>query len=96
MDAQRVNIGLHHLSQRVEDHTVASERCFAGEGSRNDRYVEMTAAISRALMASVQMTLVLHEQVLRQERLGEQGLNACDSVCSHGSTRLNGFTTTFS
>ena len=93
MNAQCVNIGLHHAAQRVEDHAMAGERRFAGEGGCDDRYVEMPTAVSRTFMPCVQVALVLDEQVLRRERLGEQGLDTCDTVCGHGNTRLKGLTT---
>lgn len=94
MNAESVDVGLHHVAQCVEDHAVAGERRFAGEGGCHDRHIEVTATISRTLMPCVEMALVFDEKALRRERLIQQGLDTCDPVRAHGSTRLKGLTTT--
>ena len=94
MDAQSMNIGLHHVAERLEYHTVALDSADAGKGVRKDSYLEMPSAIPGTRVARVQVTLILDQDFDRRKRPLENLLYALSSVDRHGNTSLNGFTIT--
>ena len=58
---ERVNIRLEQAAQRSMDHSVPLYATLAVKSLRHDRDIEMALAISCALMACVQMTLIFKQ-----------------------------------
>jgi len=58
---KRVNVRLEQAAQRSMDHSVPLYATLAVKSLRHDRDIEMALAISRALMACVQMTLIFKQ-----------------------------------
>ena len=94
MDAQSMNIGLHHVTEGLEYHTVALDSALASKGVRNNSYLEMPSAVLCTRVARVQVTLILDQDFDRRKRPLENLLYALSSVDRHGNTSLNGFTIT--
>ena len=89
-----MNIGLHHVMERLEYHTVALDSARASKGVRHNSDLEMPSAVPGTRMARVQVTLILDQDFVGRERPLENLLNALSSVDRHGNTSLNGFTMT--
>src|SRR5690606_21918514 len=80
---------------RLIDHSVALDRAMPGEAGRNDSDAEVPAAVLRAGMADVLMTVVRDIQRLRRERLLETLPNLRDAVSvAHGWTCSTGLIVT--
>ena len=98
-----MNIGLHQIAQRRVDAAMARQQRLTGKRRRDDAHAEMPAAVARAGMANVQMTLVLDRQFARRQRSGQASAHAlytpancgpADCRLAHGNTLWNGRTLT--
>ena len=73
---------------------MADYRPFAGECFGFDRYIEVPTPIARSGMSGMQVALILDEEVGRLEGLVQKRFDLGDTIITHGSTLLNGFTVT--
>ena len=89
-----MNIGLHHVPERLEYHAVAPNSAFTSKGVRGNSHLEMPSAIPGTRVARVQVTLILDQDFDGGKRPLEHLLYALFSVDCHGNTSLNGFTIT--
>lgn len=89
-----MNIGLHHVMERLEYHAVTLDSTLAGKGVRNYPDLEMPLAVPGTRVALVQVALILNQDIHRRKCPLENALNAFCSVGRHGNTGLNGFTVT--
>lgn len=92
--AQRMNIGLHHVMERLEYHAVALDSVLAHKGVGNNPDLEMSLAIPGTRMARVQVALVLNPEIHWRKRRLQKALNTLRPIGRHGNMSLNGLTVT--
>ena len=61
LDAQRVNVCLDQLAERIINQPMALQAIYAFKGLGHDHYVKMALAILGALVPCMQLTLVLDQ-----------------------------------
>jgi hypothetical protein len=93
-NAQRMDVGIHQVTDRHIDESMASDGGQTGELVRYDPNPEMALAVPGAFMSNMHMAFVDNFQFLGLEGTHEASTNFDDSLLVHGNTRLNGLTTT--
>jgi hypothetical protein len=73
---------------------MAQYRPFARKYFGFDRYIKVPTPIACSGVPGVQVALILDEEVCRLEGLIQECLDLGDTIITHGSTLLNGFTVT--
>ena len=101
-----MDVGLQHVAERCVHQPVPGQRQLAGEGGTDDVDAEMSLPATRAGMPRMLVAVVDDLDRGRVERLDQQGADALDPLrveprdiglgpaAVHGSTRLNGRTST--
>jgi hypothetical protein len=94
VDAQRVNVGVHKVSDRHIDQSMASYGGQAREFVRHDPDPEMTFSVARSLVTDMQVTLVDNFQFYGLEDFYEARADFYNTLFAHGNTNLKGLTVT--
>jgi len=79
-----MDVGFHQLAKCFINHTVAGKCGSSLKRFRHDSDVIVPATILRTSVSCVQVTLVLHQQFLRRERLDQPFLDLSDAILVHG------------
>lgn len=90
-----MNIGLHQVAEGVVDQPVAFQGAAALEERGGDADSEVAAAVPGARVAGVEVAFVDDLQLCRLQGCGEPLADGDQTILVHGSTSLNGLTTTF-
>ena len=85
-----MDVGGHHVAERVENHPVTLETACAGERGRDYPDGEMAAAVTCPRMPDMTMAVVVDLQQLRREGLLKQFTHSLDADLVHGATCTNG------
>ena len=93
-NAKRVDIRLQQCAERIINHLMSLYPAAIGKSLRHDFDRKVPFAILGTGMASVQMTLVLYQQLGRCERAFELFTDFRFSRYAQGKTFLNGLTIT--
>ncbi len=89
-----MDVGFHHPAQRGVDRAVPGQRRFARKGGTDDMHIEMPAPVARTGVPGMAMAVVLDLQQWRGECFLERRTDPFHSDRVHGSTFLNGRTST--
>lgn len=79
MDAQGMNVGLHHVSQTAVNELMSGQRPQAGKFVGDDEYLEVSAALAGAGVAGVQMAFIDHFELRGLQRPLQDSANALDA-----------------
>ena len=98
IECERMDIGLHHVTQRGINATMTCEQGLAGKHCRNDAYAKGATSIARAGVAGVLVAFVLDRQFARRQCFDQTGAHALNTFAqgrlAHGNTLRNGRTLT--
>jgi hypothetical protein len=87
-NAQCVNIRLHQTTKRSIYHPMTLERLGADEALRNYVHTKMPAAISRAGVSCVKVTIIDDFERVGREGLFEAGPDQGDAFCGQDQRSL--------
>lgn len=93
-DGKCVDVGLHHVADRLVDQPVPPYDRQARKSFRNEPYGEMPMAVRSTRMAGVQVTVVDHLHCRRLQRCSQPRLESLGTGCAiaHGRTHGRAFT----
>lgn len=89
-----MNIGFQQFTKRGVNQPVPGQRQLSGKRGGDYLNFKMSAAVARARMSGMPVTLIGYHQMRGLESLLQLRADAGNAVAAHGNTRLNGLTTT--
>ena len=93
-NAQGVDVCLHQVSERLENHSLSLKGASVPESFRDDLHSEVALAVRGADVTPMPMALVDQFQMLRFKCGFQTGANLVEPVPAHGKTCLKGRTST--
>lgn len=89
-----MDIGLHEIAQSRKDQPMPRQRRQPGKGSTDHPHAEMAATITRASVTAMLLAVIDQLQLQRLQGQPGGGSDFFHPLLVHGSTRLNGSTST--
>ena len=89
-----MDVGLHQVPERIENHSLPLQGADVPEPVRNDSHPEVTLAVGGPGVAQMPMAFVNQFQALRFKSGFQPGTYPAKPLPAHGRTCLKGWTST--